>query len=490
MRTPLLFLAVLFTAVAAWPLAGQERDRSQVPPEFTWNLADIYPTEAAWRAAKDRLAAELSTLRQFEGKLRSATTLADALDRAYALNKELARTYVYASMLADQDTRASGPQGMQQEMTQLAAAFSAQTSFMEPEILRFETGTVDRFIAAEPRLETYAFYLRDIVRRGEHTLTDKEESLLASAGPVAGVPQEAYTILTNADLPYPTVTLSDGTPVVVNQANFTAYRGAPNRADREAVMAAFFKTLGGFGRTFGVTMNGEVQKVQFFAKARRYATPLEFALDGPHIPVSVYTRLVDGVNANLSTFHRYLSLRKRMMGLDDLHYYDLYAPLVGSVNLAYTPEEAQRHILEATAPLGAEYAATLKRAFTERWIDLFPTPGKRSGAYSNGGAYDVHPYMLVNYNGQYTDMSTLAHELGHTMHSFFSNKTQPYAKADYPIFVAEVASTFNESLLIDHMLTSIADDDARLALLGNYLENIKGTVFRQTQFAEFELRMH
>jgi oligoendopeptidase F len=196
------------------------------------------------------------------------------------------------------------------------------------------------------------------------------------------------------------------------------------------------------------------------------------------------------VNKSLPSFHRYLKLRKRMMGVDQLHYYDLYAPLVGSVNLTYTPEEAQKLVLAAVAPLGAEYVSVMQRAFNERWIDLFPTEGKRSGAYSNGGAYDVHPYMLINYLGQYNDVSTVAHELGHTMQSYFSNKTQPYPLAGYPIFVAEVASTFNEALLIDHMLKQIKDDSTRLAILGNYLENIKSTVFRQTQFAEFELRMH
>jgi oligoendopeptidase F len=237
-------------------------------------------------------------------------------------------------------------------------------------------------------------------------------------------------------------------------------------------------------------MNGEAQKLRFFSKARKYPTAVEMALDAANIPVSVYTRLVDGVNRNLPAFHRYLKLRKRVLALNELHYYDLYAPLVGSVKLEYSPEEAQKLVLDAVAPLGAEYQATIQRAFKERWIDLLPSEGKRSGAYSNGGAYDVHPYMLINYNGKYADVSTLAHELGHTMQSYFSNKLQPYPLAGYPIFVAEVASTFNESLLIDHVLKNIKDDDARLALLGNYLENIKGTVFRQTQFAEFELRMH
>jgi oligoendopeptidase F len=226
-------------------------------------------------------------------------------------------------------------------------------------------------------------------------------------------------------------------------------------------------------------------------KARKYPTTLEMNLDGPNIPTSVYTHLIDGINKNLPTFHRYLKLRKRMMNIQDqLHYYDLYAPLVADVNLKYTPEEAQKHVLAAVAPLGPDYAAVIQRAFNERWIDLLPTEGKRSGAYSDGGAYDVHPYMLINYQGQYNDVSTLAHELGHTMQSYFSNKTQPFALANYPTFVAEVASTFNEALLIDYMLGQIKDDNTKLSLLGNYLENIKGTVFRQAQFAEFEMKMH
>ena len=276
----------------------------------------------------------------------------------------------------------------------------------------------------------------------------------------------------------------------LDQAAYTELRALPNRADREKVMSAFFGSLASFGRTFGTSMSGEVLKVQFFAKARKYPSALESQLDGPNIPSSVYTRLVDGVNKNLPAFHRYLKLRARMMKIDTLHYYDLYAPLVASVDLKYEPGEAQKLVLAAVEPLGADYQATIGRAFDSRWIDLYPNEGKASGAYSDGGVYDVHPYMLINYNGQYSDVSTLAHELGHTMQSYYSNKTQPYPLAGYPIFVAEVASTFNESLLIDYMLGQIKDDDTRLSLLGNYLENIKGTVFRQTQFAEFELRMH
>jgi oligoendopeptidase F len=487
MRTFAAGSLVMLTVVAG----AQERDRSKIPDALKWNLSDLYASDATWRTAKDKVAADVSSLRQFRGKLTSsAGTLADGLDRLFALDKELSRLAVYASLEADQDTRDGQRQGMRQEMTQLGATFGAEAAYFEPEILKAGNGAVEGFIASEPRLTAYRFYLSDVVRRQAHTLSDSEEKLLADVGPLGSGPSSTYNILSNADFPYPTVTLSDGRSVKLDQAAFGDLRALPNRSDREKVMTAYFGSLAAFSRTFGTTMNAEVQKVAFYTQARKYQSPLEGSLDGANIPVSVYTRLIDGVNRNLPAFHRYLKLRQRMMGLDQLHYYDLYAPLVSSVKQQYTPEEAQKLVLGAVEPLGPEYASIIERAFKNRWIDLLPSEGKASGAYSSGGAYDVHPYMLINFNGKYTDVGTLAHELGHTMQSYFSNKTQPYPMAGYPIFVAEVASTFNESLLNNYMLKQIKDDDARLSLLGNYLENIKGTVFRQTQFAEFELRMH
>jgi oligoendopeptidase F len=472
-------------------VAAQERDRSAIPDKYKWNLADLYPSDASWRSAKEAFAAELPTIGKFKGRLMSSpSTLADALDTLFAKQKELVRLGSYASLLADQDTRDSGHQGMRQEMTQLSATFGAEAAYFNPEILKAGNAALQKFMAGEPRLKPYHHDLEDLMRRSAHTLSDSEEKILADARPMAGSASTVYGILSNADFPYPRVTLSDGRAVKLDQAAYSDLRALPNRGDREKVMAAFFNALGSFSRTFGTTMNAEVQKVLFYTKTRHYKTALETELDGPNIPVSVYTRLVDGVNKNLPAFHRYLKLRKRMMGLDELHYYDLYAPLVGSVKVEYTPEEAQKLVLGAVAPLGADYQATIQKAFADRWIDLLPNPGKRSGAYSSGGVYDVHPYMLINYNGKYADVSTLAHELGHTMQSYFSNRAQPFPTAGYPIFVAEVASTFNESLLNDYMLKQIKDDATKLSLLGNYLENIKGTVFRQTQFAEFELRMH
>ncbi len=489
MRT--LFITAMILSALTTAGSPQDRDRSKIPVKFKWNLADIYSSEEAWRTAKDKVGADIPTMQQFRGKVvSSAKMLADTLDKLYALDKEVSRLFTYATLLADQDTRDSGHQGMRQEMTQLASTFSAECSYVEPEILKAGKATIERYLTTEPRLKIYRFYLEDIVRRAPHTLTDSEEKILADAGVLASSPQNTYGILANADFPYPTVKLSDGQPVKLDQAAYSDLRAVPNRADRETVMSAFFTSLGGFNRTFGTTMSAEVQKVLFFSKTRKYESALEYSLNGPNIPLSVYHRLIDGVNRNLPTFHRYLKLRKKMMNLDQLHYYDLYAPLVSSVKLEYTPEEAQKLVLEAVAPLGTEYQSVIQRAFNERWIDLLPGEGKRSGAYSHGGAYDVHPYMLINFNGKYADVSALAHELGHTMQSYYSNKKQPYALSNYPIFVAEVASTFNEALLIDHVLKKINDDDARLSILGNFLENIKGTVFRQTQFAEFELRMY
>ncbi|HEY3162384.1 MAG TPA: oligoendopeptidase F [Vicinamibacterales bacterium] len=472
--------------------AGQDRERSAIDDKYKWNLADIYPDLAAWRAAKEAATRELQGLRAYEGKLgSSAQLLADALEDMSRLDKAIGRLAVYAGMLADQDTREAGPQGMQQEMQQLMADFKAQTSYVEPELLRVGLDTLERCIAAEPRLATYAFSLHDIARRARHTLSDGEEKILADAMPLASSGHNVYNILANADFPYPTITLSDGRTARVDASGYAELRTLPNRADREKAMSTFFTSLGSFSRTFGTMMNANVQRVAFYAKTRKYASHLEAALDGPNIPVSVYTRLIDGINRWLPSFHRYLSLRRRMMKLQDpLRYHDLYAPLVAEVELTFTPEEAQQDIIDAMRPLGPAYCGVVQRSFSERWIDFFPTVGKRAGAYSEGGAYDVHPYMLLNYLGQYNDVSTLAHELGHTMHSYYSNTVQPYALANYPTFVAEVASTFNEALLIDRVLRNTKDPATRLSLLGSFLENVKATVFRQTQFAEFELKMH
>jgi oligoendopeptidase F len=484
---PLLGLAFLTPDISL----AQERDRSKIPDQYKWNLADIYPSDAAWKESKQKLIDALPAIKNYQGTLgSSAQQLLGCLDLVTNLNKEFARLYTYASLSLDQDTRVQSHLGLQQEMSQLGATFGAKTAFIEPEILKIDQVRVQEFLKSEKKLEIYRHYLDDILRRKAHTGTEGEEKIIADAGLMSDAPENIHSIFANADFPYPEITLSDGKTVKLDQSAFSLQRTSTIREDRKKVFSAFMGKLNDYRRTYGTQLNAQVKKDLFYKNASKYNSCLESALDNNNIPTQVYHSLVDNVNKNLNTFHRYLKLRQRILGVDQLHYYDLYAPLLANVDLNYTIDESKKHIIAALKPLGDDYVSVIKKAFNERWIDVYPTEGKRSGAYSNGSAYDVHPYILLNYNGKYDDMSTIAHELGHTMQSYFSNTHQPYATADYPTFVAEVASTFNEALLIDYMLKQIKDDDVRLSLLGNYLESIKGTVFRQTQFAEFELRIH
>jgi oligoendopeptidase F len=470
---------------------AQERDRSKIADQYKWNLSDIYPSDASWKEAKQKLIEQFPSIEKYQGTLgSSAQQLTGCLDLVTNLNKEFSRLYTYASLSLDQDTRVQSYLGLQQEMSQLGSAFGAKTAFIEPEILKIDQAKVQEFLKDEKKLEIYRHYLDDILRRKAHTGSEGEEKIIAYAGLMSDAPSSIHGIFANADFPYPEVTLSNGKTVKLDQAGFSLQRTSANREDRKKVFALFMGKLNDYRRTYGTALNAQVKKDMFYKNARNYNSCLESALDGNNIPTEVYYSLVNNVNKNLTTFHRYLKLRQRILGVNQLHYYDLYAPLLKDVDLKYTYEESQRHILAALKPLGSDYTDVLKKGFAERWLDVYPTEGKRSGAYSNGSAYDVHPYMLLNYNGKYNDMSTVAHEFGHSMQSYLSNKNQPFATSQYPIFVAEVASTFNEALLIDYMLKQIKDDNARLSLLGSYLENIKGTVFRQTQFAEFELRIH
>ncbi|MGK7396803.1 MAG: oligoendopeptidase F [Candidatus Cyclobacteriaceae bacterium M3_2C_046] len=470
---------------------GQTKDRQDLEEKYTWNLEDIFSSHAAWEEQKQKLTNQLPQLDQYQGKLdNSAQTLFEVLNLLSELQKDLTRLYSYASMYSDQDTRKSEFLSMKQEIQQVFTDFAAKVSYVEPEILKMDRTTIENFLEQNPKLQVYSFYLNDLMRKKDHRGTAGEEKIIADASLIAGNSASTFNIFSNAEFPYPEITLSSGESVKLNQANFALHRATSQRDDRQKVFDAFFNSLGNFNKTFGTQLYGNLKKDLFYTRARNYESTLASALDANNIPTEVYHSLVKNVNNNLETFHRYLKLRKRMMGLDELHYYDLYAPLVKDVDLTYSVEEAQANILQSLRPLGEGYVQTVEKAFNNRWIDMYPTEGKRSGAYSNGSIYDVHPYILMNYNEKYDDMSTLTHELGHTMQSYLSNQNQPYPLADYPIFVAEVASTFNEALLIDYVLNRIKDDNIRLSILGNYLEGAKGTLFRQTQFAEFELKIH
>ena len=488
---PVEVLCMILLLTTAGVVQSQTRPRTEVAPEYTWNTADLFPDAAAWRNAMNQLNDLVPEIAAFQGKLASsARDLYACLELRTELSRRFGRLSTYAGLLSDQDTRDSEALAMKQETSQLGVDFSSRLAFIEPEIAALTSARIDQFIAQEEGLETYAFYLRDVLRRKAHKLSAAEEKIVAEAGLMSDAAYSTYSIFSNAELPYPEVKLSDGTTVLVDQAGYSRYRTLPVREDREKVFQAFFTTLGQFRRTFGTQLYANVKRDMFYARARHYENCLSTALDDNAIPVEVYHALIRNINTNLPTFHRYLKLRQRMLGVPQLEYHDLYAPVVKGVELNYAYDEARQLILTALAPLGSDYQKVVEEAFRSRWIDLYPTTGKRSGAYSNGSAYDVHPYILMNYSGQYNDVSTLAHELGHALHSHFSNSSQPYPLADYPIFVAEVASTLNEALLIDHILKTIKDDDIRLSLLMSHLDGIKGTLFRQTQFAEFELAIH
>ena len=468
-----------------------QQNRNDIPDKYKWDLSSIYKSDADWRAAKEELTKKLDGVEKFKGTITtSAENLLKCLDFNSEISKDAAKLFIYAGLNSDLDTREMKYAGMKQELQQLFSSFGARAAFIEPEILSVDWSVIENYLKQEPKLEVYRIKLENMFRTKKHTLSEPEERIMALSGTVSNAPYSIYGTFSNAEMPAPEVTLTDGEKVKIGSAEYSRYRGSANRADREIVFNAYWDNFAKFRATYGEMLYGNVNRDIFRARARHYDSSLEAALSPNNIPVEVYHSLVDNVNKNLPAFYRYLEIKKRMLGVDTLKYLDLYAPVVKDIDLKYTFEEASDIVLKALNPLGTDYIATVKKALDNRWIDVYPTTGKRSGGYSNGADYDGHPYILLNYTDQYEDVSTLAHELGHTMQSYFSNKTQPYPLADYEIFVAEVASTFNEVLLFNYMINHVTDDDVKLSILMNWLDRFKGTLFRQTQFAEFELKIH
>ncbi len=483
-----LLLAGIMVAlfVQAWAV-----DPAKVPARYKWDLTVIYPSDAAWKQAKAALETKSDGLEKYKGTLgSSAKQLKAGLDFIFSLQEDLARLGAYAMQKSDLNVGDAGAMEMRQAMGPLGAEISAKMAWVNPEILLIPDEKIAAFLKEEPGLGVYKPVLDDILRMKPHTLTPYGEKLMADASLTSDTPEMIYTLFSDAEIPRASVVLSNGETVKLDAAAYTNYRGSSNRWDREHVFSAFFGNLDQFRGTFGAMLNGECKKDWFNAKARGYKSCLASALDAPNIPAEVYTNLLKNVHKNLPTLYRYLKLRQRMMNLPDLRYSDLYASVVKEVDATYTPEQAMDLVLKALAPLGEDYVSTLKAGYADRWVDLYPYDGKHSGAYSNSAAYGVHPFMLLNFNGTYEDVSTLAHESGHSMHSYYSNKTQPFATCDYTTFVAEVASTFNENLLNHYMLEHTNDDAMKLFLLGSYVDNIRQTLFRQAQFAEFELKIH
>ena len=485
-----LFYSLVLLSLLSF-IYPQSPQRNGVPDKHKWNLADIYSTVADWQTDIKKVDTEINDFTSYKGKLsENSATFLKALDAYFGMLKTFYKASTYAGNLSNEDVRISENQALLQQLSSAGTKFGETASFFEPEILSIPKETIEKFFKEKPELKTYSMYVDNIQRLRPHTLSESEEKMLASFGLIAGNQNTVYSLFADGEKPSPKITLSTGEEVELDASTYTRVRTLENRDDRKKVFGAFFNSYGDFKNTLGANLVGKVKKDWVFAKNKKYESTLQSSLNGDNLPVSVYTTLIEQVNKSLPTLHRFLDLKKRMLGVDTLHYYDLYTPLVKKVDLHFTVEQGQQAILDALTPLKSEYLATVKKSFDNRWIDFIPTEGKRSGAYSTGGAYDVHPYILMNWNDDYESLSTLAHELGHTMHSFYSNANQPFAKADYATFVAEIASTINETLLNNYMVKNSKSNEEKLFLLGSYLDLLRTTIFRQTSFAEFELEIH
>ncbi len=467
-----------------------DKQRASVPARYKWNLKDLYPSRAVWERDLKKLRGEARAFSRRRGTLKkSAGQLAEGLDRLFALTRRLYRLHVYALRYHDQDARVTAGQVLKDRVQKAAMEVGAALSFVEPEILGIPPRRLSTWLKTK-RLKTYRHNVRNITRRRLHILEPEREELIARVSVLAAVPSDVYQALSTVNLPYPEVELKTAGRVTLTAPRYNRYRALRDRGDRLRVFRAFWGLHAEFKEAFAALLSGAVSRDRYYAEARRYKSDLQASLDNSRVPVSVYTNMIEQVRAGLPLLWRYLKLRKQALGIGDLGYHDLYASMVPEVEMQIPYPEAQDTVLESLGPLGGEYTDALRRAFGQRWTDVYPAPGKRSGAYSSGDAYDVHPYVLLNFNDDYQSMSTMAHEYGHALHSYFANRSQPFHLADYSIFTAEVASTVNENLLRLHLVGREPDRKVKAFLLGQHLENFRTTVFRQCLFAEFELKIH
>ena len=464
--------------------------RDEVSTENTWRLEDIFAVDEQWEKEFNEVKGLIPSVQEYQGKLgESAEQLSSALQLQDKLLERLGRLYTYAHMRYDQDTTNSFYQGLDDRIKNLYSQAASTLAFIVPEILAVDEEKIKGFLNEKEELKLYEHALEEINLQRPHVLSAEEEALLAQASEVMSSPSNTFGMLNNADLEFPSIKDENGEEVEITHGRYIRFLESEDRRVREDAFKAVYKTYGSFKNTFSSTLSGNIKKDNFNARIRKYDSARHAALAANNIPESVYENLVNTVNDNLHLLHRYVKLRRKVLGLDKLHMYDLYTPLVKDVKMEIPYGEAKEYVLKGLAPLGDEYNNILKEGFENRWVDVYENKGKRSGAYSSG-AYGTNPYILMNWQDNVNNLFTLAHEFGHSVHSYYTRKTQPYPYGNYSIFVAEVASTCNEALLNDYMLKTIDDEQKRLYLLNHYLEGFRGTVFRQTMFAEFEHMIH
>ena len=464
------------------------RDRSEIPVADKWAIEDLYTTDAAWEQDLETIAQDKEALAAFAGRLaESGQTLYDYLYKAEMTDVKASRLGNYCMRKSDEDTRNATYQAMTGRFSSVMVDLGAALSFDTPEIMAITDEQLDGFYAECPKLERYRRYLTNLRRKREHILSPAEEKLLAAAGELSQAPDTIYGMFADADLKFDEALDADGNAHTVKQATFVPLQSSEDRVLRKNAYESLYKGFSDFKNTAASVLDAQNKQLKFFAQARHYENAFEASLDNTNVPTSVYLNLIETVHKNIGKMHRYVRLRKKLLCVDDLHFYDVYAPLVADVDKKIDFAQAKQTVYEALAPLGEDYRAILKEGFENRWIDVYPNTGKRSGAYSAGGA--VHPYVLLNFSGTLDSQFTLAHEMGHALHSYLSNKNRNPIDAHYVIFVAEVASTCNEALLMEYLLSKTTDKKERMYLINHFLEQFKGTLYRQTMFAEFELNI-
>lgn len=462
--------------------------REEVPQEYTWNTADLFPSDEAWEAELEAVRAEGQKVTAYAGTLgRSGSGLLEFLKAEDALNVRLSALANYAMRKSDQDTRNPKYQAVMGRFSAVRAELSRLSAFVTPELMAIPDGKMEQFYAEAPGLELYRRHFDVLRARRDHILSDAEEKLLAAAGEATGVPSDAFGKLTNADLTFPDAVDGEGRQVPLSNGAFVSCEMSEDRVLRKNAYETFYGVYGSIKNTAASLLSGEMKRRRFVASARKYPSALNAAVSGNRVPEEVYHTLIKTVNANLDKFHRYIALRKKLLRVDELHMYDVYVSMIPGGDKKISFEGAKDTVYQALAPMGEEYRAIIKEGFENRWIDVYENVGKRSGAYSAGAL--CHPYVLLNHKDNLDSMFTLAHEMGHAVHSYLSNKVQPQVYRNYPIFVAEVASTCNEALLMEYLLGNTTDKKERAVLINHFLEEFKGTLYRQTMFAEFELRM-
>ncbi len=467
---------------------NQIRKRSEIPVEDTWATEDLFVNDEAWEQELATVSADKEKLQSFAGRLaESADVLYEYLTFMEALDEKISLLASYCMRKGDEDTRNPVYQALGGKFRGIMVTLGAAGSFETPEIMAISDETLDGFYAAQPGLERYRRYLTNMRRRKAHTLSAAEEKLLAAAGEISGTASDAFGKFSNADMTFPDALDSEGNPHPVSQGTFVLCEESSDRVLRKNAYENLYRTYGKFKNTAAALLNGQNKQLKYFAEARKYPNAFEASLDRTNVPTSVYLNLIEAVHQNMDKMHRYVRLRKKLLGVDELHFYDVYTSLVDGVDKYIPIEEAKQTVYDALAPLGEDYRKILKEGFENRWIDVYQNEGKRSGAYSAGAA--VHPFVLLNYTGTLDSQFTLAHEMGHALHSYLSHKHQNPIDADYVIFVAEVASTCNEALLMEYLLGKTTDKKERAYLINHFLDQFKGTLYRQTMFAEFELNI-